>query len=564
MVNSSIIPPEIVIRIAILIVHPRDFLNFTLVCDAFGSFRHHSECWFEIYKTRFPIWSQGIDFSDETDQNGRSRWREIFIRETLLHRRLNYFRTNSPHRRLKINFDEAKLILDDNGWRKGSPVFSIDPKSKTTLVASVEDRTVPGTAGLDFRFIIFAGSDFSSRIAIVERDFWTGQEDDRVWSHPFERSALPVVQLINLIHSIDLQTNEIRAIFVLAFGKNAGGPETVLLDVWRLVKVVEIFVCGNGKLRLGRVETIQSSTDDDFRGRLSRIYPVEDKEGNIVTECIALFGIEKSNRSRGISLCKTVFSGEPNVVRRTFCNGVSCMSLFPEFCGVDRFLVLINRFGRGMIWDWVRGIQVCQLRLPGDDAGSAPAGNITTSCWGVQVSFTRASSEDFDPDKCQTRTSFRIVTLADGSQNNFRISWWDIRSSTLGALDRDLNHLLFIPRLDAKPHRPEGSPPIVYAIKERFESQIVGGESASEEKAQQITAFVVRNQYFVCLTDSNGIMIMDLEESDSGKDKAEEWISNFPKIGDEESSSNLDILTESKLGLVIVRKDGYLIWPFDL
>ncbi|GJJ68102.1 hypothetical protein EMPS_00448 [Entomortierella parvispora] len=512
--------------------------------------------------------------------------------------------------------------------RVSSPVYNIDLDSKTTLAASMLARKDEASDQFEFRVLIYALPDLTNPIAICDSKLWTvdqvvdpvvaaardtrrrlqqqqGQEglDDivteevqspqastatpqqnsfpptamttpgnqppirRPWHDPYTPSELPVVQLVELKHSIlastkdkdnnikGRMTSEMKVMFALAFGQNVGEDDMLLLDVWRLVKIVEITLPSIPRDQDGfvtvsidslpppvlvQVETIDVSAEEDMRARMVKIYtinveesapasvstaspaPTTDstqptvmalKEGKthglfvnrvlstqsnvdniqtanattaqptLVTKtCIVIFGIQSNDASAAMMLRKVIFASSEKESQESLCTrlisgGVSCMTLFPYQSGYDRLLVLYNRHGRGMIWDWVNENQVAQLRMPDDRAvmnarpavvgnvnaaannnnnNNAQAGGATApvrrrlSYWGVQVSFTETPNPfTLEPEG---RRSFKIVTLADGQEHEWESCFWNVDSLMLGPIDSKLpEQTAFVP---IKRHHP--------------------------------------------------------------------------------------------------------------
>ncbi|GJJ78373.1 hypothetical protein EMPS_10732 [Entomortierella parvispora] len=583
---------------------------------------------------------------------------------------------------IRVKLDEGKYYPSDSETDSGrfnrvaSPVYSTDLKSRSTFAGSLVARpsvidhnnsTLPvgsPTEQLyDFRVLLHATPDLTHPVAVLTSDLWTTNTDGP-WSGQFAPRDLPVVQLVELKHfpmyeptspgskrrrSSRLQ--EMRFLVTLAFGQNVGEQDMLLLDVWRLVKVIEVFIPmsttaapglgstslsssslssswpsssvaqTHGNVRLGRIETIKISANDDMRCRVVKIYSTvvsidwayriqkelirvqsaspsvtatsssastacspqtdvdEDhdmsltenygythdsfekgthgnsgigksplgtvKDKMVTVECIAIFGIQNSDTSSAMVARKILFTadrkrkhaqaktlGDASWEKRVLSRGVSCMTLFPCYSGYERYLVMFNRYGRGMIWDWVEERQVTQLRMESDkglkdgkiqrptgqnegnqsssEAGpssgaldsqtqgqavsatnagngggtaeeNAPVANPNRwlSYWGAQVSFTE-TPDPFEMDVKKGR-SFRIVILADGRDDEWESTWWHVDESSLGAMDHTLDQWRFLPT-GSKANPQKTDAPVIYAHGKRHEEQTIGVEFISKKR----------------------------------------------------------------------------------
>ncbi|KAG0325908.1 hypothetical protein BGZ99_010435 [Dissophora globulifera] len=327
----------------------------------------------------------------------------------------------------------------------------------------------------------------------------------------------------------DIKDQKLRVVMVLAFGENARPADSTdddvhVLDIWLIVKIVEILIpitsTGLSPTHAGsplefsggvnswslrhtdldmtprpmvqpeykRIETIEPSQHNiDLRGRIAKLYVAkappkiaqegtsqgeQDLEPTDDTEydCIALFGMQNSEASPALVIKKILFLEDKEKSyaswsKKQISRGVSCLTLFPYQSRYERMLVLFNRHGRGMIWDWVNERQIAQLHLQvdktPDNASSSSAdgkGHVTVTeteieseakaaavkalaavrrplyYWGVQVSWA------VHPMLGESRknSSFRIVTLADGVDTEWESCWWHIDSEMLGSVDPEL------------------------------------------------------------------------------------------------------------------------------
>ncbi|ORZ28210.1 hypothetical protein BCR41DRAFT_391678 [Lobosporangium transversale] len=157
--------------------------------------------------------------------------------------------------------------------------------------------------------------------------------------------------------------------------------------------------------RKGRVETIFPSRNDNvLRGRIAKLFTAPptggsssslpssspssssstaiatttaatssggSRESQEMLDCIAIFGIQDSDTSAAMVIKKVLFLEDKaksiaSWSKKQISRGVSCMTLFPYHSNYERMLVLFNRYGRGLIWDWVNEKQVAQLHMPVD------------------------------------------------------------------------------------------------------------------------------------------------------------------------------------------------------
>ncbi|KAF9118200.1 hypothetical protein BGW39_001385 [Mortierella sp. 14UC] len=188
-------------------------------------------------------------------------------------------------------------------------------------------------------------------------------------------------------------------------------------------------------------------------------------------DCIAIFGTQKSDTASAMIIKKVLFrDGDENssLAKKTYSNKalsqeVSRMTLFPDRSGYEHLLVLFNLQGIAMIWDWINDRQIPQLRMHLDDkcaqraeaalklrgfnycnnpvsnnsALSAHFPHRRVHYWGVQVSSTlevdfldhlntnNMTSANTN-DKSKYGGMFRILTIADGEEQERESYWWNI------------------------------------------------------------------------------------------------------------------------------------------
>ncbi|KAF9921281.1 hypothetical protein BGZ65_010484, partial [Modicella reniformis] len=360
------------------------------------------------------------------------------------------------------------------------------------------------------------------------------------------------------------------------------------------------------KLRKGRSETIPPSLNQIlFRGRVVKLYtstiPSTAQQGNKeapskqwehshqqgeeTVDCITLFGLEYADSSSALVIKKVLFvdkaRGDASWSKRMISRGVSCMTLFPPHSNYGRMMVMVNRHGRGMIWDWVHEKQIAQLHLPSDrqtggtdntsppasTAGSnatastdpvaanteqvnpvvtgetvAPAPSREVYYWGVQVSWT-VEVPTPPPLDSKLPCSFRIVTLADGNENQWETSWWHVDNTILGTPEVTL---------DAPPMKKIPSVSVSLSRDANIDE---------DGKALHIIAYVVWNHLRIGLTTRLGLTIYDMEsagkDDPNNNDMDEQWIT-FLDNADTDPLVDIAIVGDN---LIITRRHGHMVVP---
>ncbi|KAF9381369.1 hypothetical protein BGX21_002117 [Mortierella sp. AD011] len=555
-------------------------------------------------------------------------------------------------RYLRILLGEALHFKPDvasasGNWRQmGSPVYHIDKRTNSIIAASMLVRpTVENENWLENRqILLYKLPDLTNPIAICASQLWADETDN----------GSDVSQLMDIRHYPDtIVDGEMRVVMIIVFGVNAR-PATQdpndmeILDVWKLVKAVEIWipvgsastVSTTGLLtrrvsnpwifrpavvpppsllqpRKGKVEKIEPGRGEaELRGRIAKLYRAEIPseggqsssqenvgEGKVemeMADCIAVFGIQNSDTSSAIVIKKVLFlddkaRGNSSFSKKQISRTVSCMAIFPYYSNYERMLVLFNRHGRGLIWDWVNEKQIAQLHMPADKVLSKQAENAKEGkiddvvsqqatmaaqeaaasslyYWGAQVNWAVEVPYPtrINPKK---RRLFRIVILADGNGSEWESSWWHVDNEMLGDSEKDLEAPPFIPvGTPRTPWKPSpGKPRVLYADAKRFEKETVGycleeqRETHKEEdgKPLQFIAYVIWNHFRIVLTSRLGLSIYDMEELGEAKGKAShskdrQWVTF---LEDTEENPLVDIATVGD-NLVITRRFGQMIWPF--
>jgi hypothetical protein len=340
-------------------------------------------------------------------------------------------------------------------------------------------------------------------------------------------------------------------------------------------------------------------------GDIDELSPMDVDRPRRKVDCIAIFGTQNSDVASAMVIKKVLFNDDDksDLGRRTYSNkavsrGVSCMTLFPDHSGYEHLLVLFNQHGRGMVWDWINERQITQLHMPIDDknrtkgaqkssdepanigvvTGStlATAGNPAGDAgavggstprrrvyyWGVQVSAALEVSFPEDLNNVDNNNgTFRIVTMADGAEDEWESCWWNITIDVLKS-PMELTAPPIIDRSKTVSSATGPRAPLISSVK-RFERKTYGVCIPEQEKTHaeehnrpiQFIAYVVWNHYRIGLSSRMGICMMDLEEPESGGID-QQWIT-FLK-------NREDLIDIAIFGhnLVVTLKTGHLVWSF--
>ncbi|KAG0039915.1 hypothetical protein BGZ82_006172 [Podila clonocystis] len=519
-----------------------------------------------------------------------------------------------PMTKICIPLGEARSYLSDpettasNFKRIGSPVYHSD-MAKTIMAASIVARPLPLPEGVsvnqsyEHRLLLYSFPELTTPIAICESDLWL----------EYAKSASPrnhapqVTQVVDIKHypRSTNADNRMRVLVLLAFGDNAGplaqeGGDLHILDIWKLVLAIELWIPSSSTgstytiQELGHVGVVRpTSRNRVFRGRMANLYTAPDPVTQEPLDCLVLFGIQHSAESRAIIIKAVLFQDEElyPLSKKALGQNVSCMTTFPSDSGYERLLVIFNRLGRGMIWDWINEKQVAQLHLPQDEirraersgeqgstesstvgatqtqAGqAAPTGSTLQAAggevagqdpqlyfWGVQVNWAVELPHTLPIEPVQRR-SFRIVILADGEASEWKSCWWHVDSDMLGISEVDLKAP--VPSLTNATSANE--PRIWYATSTRFENKSLGlCRNSQNPEPLLFIAFVIWNRYMIGLTSRLGVAMLAMEEGpSSGVDR--QWASF---LEDTVNDPLVDVATVGD-SLVITRRHSHLVWCF--
>ncbi|KAF9188229.1 hypothetical protein BGZ50_001468 [Haplosporangium sp. Z 11] len=707
-------PPEVLRHIFTFLTDPLDLLHFTHASSLLLE-QCTSMNWFALFQFHQPSWGLGCKIEDEED------WKAIVLKDCSLKRRLTAPRhapsenaagteasiTNNQQSntsaRLRIPLVSAQNFPSDTATAEGdfrriaSPIYNIDSASNTTIAASMVTRSrarpttttetatptpIPLEEGdTDRQILLYLLPDLTNPLAKCGSEFWTapGHNSSVSWHHPIPAELTQIAQIIDVKHypisASQPNAREMRVVIVMAFGENAApltqdGNELQILDIWRLIRVIEVWIpmisfgtqdasqslvesfgltssssVGSGawvnhtpvtcaRPRMGRVETIILSPNNEnaIRGRMVKLYSapmptissqdeahrakefmqnkaqvaqdMHDATGFNsdvpLVDCIAVFGIQNGARETAVVEKKILFLEDKALARASWSRkpitqGVSCMSLFCYHSNYERMLVMFNRRGRGMIWDWVNERHVAHLYKHRPPVGNnekksqeesaqaptqvqpVPVERPNLYYWGVQVSWAAELPLRPRTDPNQ-RSSFRITILADGIGSEWESSWWHVDSDMLGHTERDLEAPPFVFTVDKKtpavvPAAKTAPPAELYAVKTRYEAETLGfcqpeqlpTHAEEDGKPLSFIAYLIWNHYRIGLSTTSGISMTDLEEGEvnatqgQGSETVKDW-QWVTFLDNKEEDPLVDIATFGD-NLVITRRHGHLVWP---
>ncbi|KAF9905220.1 hypothetical protein EC991_001923 [Linnemannia zychae] len=466
--------------------------------------------------------------------------------------------------------------------------------------------------------------DLTNPIARCGSEVW---EKDKAntslpWYHPFTRDMMQVAQVVEIKHyPKTVVLGNMRVVIVIAFGQRArplvnNTPDSHILGVWLMLKVIEVWVpahpqatltksmmnhfCADPSVDVKTVKKCLRINPEDvvnfesleprqnqitMHGRIVKLYSADtpqlseamDVDAREKVDCIAIFGTQNSDMASAMVIKKVLFRDGPrhgDLGRKTYSNkavsrGVSCMTLFPDHSDYEHLLVLFNQHGRGMVWDWVNEKQITQLHMMADKVKADPPQQRTrVYYWGVQVS---PALEVSFPDELETggntkHKAFRIVTMADGAEDEWESCWWNITHEELREPMTVLRAPPIIERREGTSTTPATQPlktPLFSEVK-RFERETYGACLPEQETMHagehgrpiQFIAYVVWNHYRIGLSSRMGICMMDLGEPESESQIGRQWITFL-----EEREDLIDIAIFGH-NLVVTLKTGHLVWSF--
>ncbi|KAG0304517.1 hypothetical protein BGZ98_005433 [Dissophora globulifera] len=656
-------PNEILLGIQSYLTHPLDLLHFSHCCVLLRSLADE-KAWHRLYIYFIPTWSKGTEVRHL--RHGANLWKHVVV-DDFLQRSLYWIdssdrpspddavkclRNTLEPLRLRVNLSLATHIkpahmdapalphlTDCSRWRNvGPPASHTDPASCSTISAYMQARTCGDHK--NHQIVIYRLPNHDKPLAIIPGDFWVHSGD---LDPDMIADNLTIAQLMD-IKQFPTQKDDqgrMRIVLVVAFGEShhilndATDADAQFLDVWQLIKVVEIYICGTpqdnsvgsttnsigiNRPRLipyrpdpimGRVETIvTSSGPEQIRGRAVKLYTAPHPSTGQATDHIALFGIHEGSRQQAIVMTSPLFvSTPPATMYSAFLDSSiatsewdcyalgglhalesSCMALFPPQSDFEHLLVIMDRKGRGEVWDWLHKVRVAALLLPDNDMVMQDKRQDEEEhfnhrkdlyYWGVQVNWAveepgyaeQGSAMSFGSGPGYRRNGdFRIVALADGRHKEWETCWWHISENTLR--NRQHNSCMILP---SSRHFEQSTLGTAYtpSLPQRSSasSVIIPGhdQSASDREGEDnhvlFIAYLIWDHYRIALTSNYGLCMFDMNqeangdclESDQGEQlRQPQWITFIDKATDDPL---IDIATVGDC-LFLTRKYSHMIWPF--
>ncbi|KAI1309726.1 hypothetical protein EDD11_003978 [Mortierella claussenii] len=535
------LPHELLIQVIKMLFYPPDLLHLSQACTTFRNLIDE-RAWSRVVIAMNPNYTIGVEV--DHIRGGTEVWRQIALDEH--HRRTRDWRaplklhandTSSqypPH--LLIDLELASHIqpahmlpppstMNDNivprsrpgRWSNaGPPASHTDKTTHKTISAYMQMRSHG-----EYQIALYGFPNHQSPLAIISSDCWAHPNVDQYLDPEL---PLGVAQLMDIRQFPQTRDN-----------LNLCLQLTVNIFTC-ILKVVEVYICDNDLVASivnpnpscprqvpyrpdvvrGKVETIvPSSRHEVIRGRMAKLYSIEDKTSHEVQDRIALFGIHQGAGSQAIVMTSPLFvsswpkcprnyaidrridvasttaqncsRGEahlspttpatpatrfmetsepavshPPVPSKWDCHALggaqalrtSCMVLFPPQSDFDHLLVIMDRFGKGQIWDWQRRIRVATLAPPAvligptelhqqqqqQGQGEVISNRNQLCYWGIQVNWTIEEPTRLNMGSTtvtlggaghRERGDFRIVALADGEHKEWETSWWNVGEKEL-------------------------------------------------------------------------------------------------------------------------------------
>ncbi|KAK3839006.1 MAG: hypothetical protein J3R72DRAFT_492678 [Linnemannia gamsii] len=449
------------------------------------------------------------------------------------------------------------------------------------------------------------------------------------WFHPSDRDCMQVAEVVEIKHyPKTIVAGNMRVVIVIAFGPRARplinyATASHTIGLWLMLKVIEVWVpvYPQAVLTKSQLNNFRAdlSVDDMTVRKCVRINPddvvnfdsIEPRQIQITmhggfvklysaiespsviggqkpegmdvdtrekrVDCIAIFGIQNVNVASAMVIKKVLFRNGPVYAYhgdRTYSNkavsgGVSSMALFPDFSGYEHLIILFSQHGQGMVWDWVNEKLIIPLQMFIDKSKANPTPPTSHYNWKVQGSSALEFSLPGDletDDNAKHNGAFRIVAMADGTDDKWTCCWWNIpREELLEPMDT-----LTAPPIDGNriiSATTSTNPPKKPLISEvmRFENKTYGVCRPEQEKTHaeehgrsiQFLAYILWSRFRISMSSRMGTCMMDLEEPES-KSADKRWIT-FLK----EKEDLIDIAIFGH-DLVITLKTGHLVWSLPL
>ncbi|KAG0365794.1 hypothetical protein BGZ54_006195 [Gamsiella multidivaricata] len=262
------------------------------------------------------------------------------------------------------------------------------------------------------------------------------------------------------------------------------------------------------------------------------------------------------------------------------------MALFPPQSDFDHLIVLLDRNGRGEIWNWKTVALVAILTEKSESGQDLERKRHEYRkdlyYWGVQINWSveepvissRDSVSAFGTGAAHRKQGdFSVVALADGEGKEWETCWWNVSDKML--------------RMSKEAMPPQ---PTEIGWSSRYFQELTLGRtsppSASQEtrrhadKPLSFIAYLTWNHYRITLTSQHGLCIFDMDRevqdetmsggseiSDTGttmeleerqQKQIPQWVT---MIDDAEDDPLVDIATMGDC-LMLTRKYSHMIFPF--
>ncbi|KAF8933600.1 hypothetical protein BGZ58_006240 [Dissophora ornata] len=585
-------PNEILVAVQSYLTHPLDLLHFSQTCMLFRILTDE-KAWHRLYMILVPVWSIGAQVTHLRED--AMLWRQIVI-DDFLRRNVHWVvdpdlsaagdvvrgldnalqpqplginlsqatHVKPPHMRLSTS-----LPAGSSRWRNVGPPASHTDSDNATVSAYMQARSYGNHK--DHQIVIYGLPNHETPLAVISSDFWAHPSDDRVVDP--DAGSLGVLE----IHICDKpQSSELAS-------KGSTGPRLV---PYRPDPV------------RGRVETIAPSSPQELiRGRAVKLYSTTDPLTNKAQDNIALFGIHQGERQQAIVITCPLFvsSSETNThSSHVLGDGTmesSCMALFPPQSDFEDCVVIMDKRGRGEIWNWLHRDRIAVLQMPESDTplGLHDQDSYEKShrnhlyYWGVQINWAieEPGYKDLQspmPFTCagsRKHGDYRILALADGNDKEWETCWWQVNEQTL----REHQD----PRSCQNGVR--ASTWIIPPSNRHFEQTTMGklfpspslptaatngsrGELGTGTDAEQnllFVAYLIWDHYRVALTSQYGLCMFDMDQEPAGdimnenqEPRQPQWVTLIENSADDPL---IDIATVGDC-LFLTRKYSHMMWPF--
>ncbi|KAF9181026.1 hypothetical protein BGZ50_005756 [Haplosporangium sp. Z 11] len=508
------LPTEVLLAIQSHLVHPPDLASFSQTCRQFRIITNDLT-WFRLYVSMVPHWSHGFQMNHL--QGSNDVWMRTAIEDYL--RKSKYWAPSDTSIEMYVDIDhDEDDNIDSSSLRINlEQAYSIQPlritassvvnlssaptcrnvgcpvsythtdlltNTRTTISAYVQALST--NSQTDHQVVLYSPPDAPTPLATIPSHFWSHPDAD---SHidPRIASRLSIAQLMEIKISPSQRDPQgsVRVLLILAFGAHNGAvtdtqdANSQVLDVWSLIKVVEIYIDGNISSlssqtlytpapRKCRVSTLQPSRGNEFlRGRTIKLYNDLNPLTDTYEEHIAIFGIRRAEAAQTILVKSPLFytpcnkpspSAALSPVRFQLLGNMetktglktSSMAMFPPSSEFDHLIVIMSETGNGEIWDWKHNEKIFELEIvkkgQQEEEKEEKEGKGVRNhrkdlyYWGVQVNWAIEQSGECDPQSNRffglghgerKRGDFRIVAMADGLNKEWETTWWHVDEQEL-------------------------------------------------------------------------------------------------------------------------------------